>query len=128
MLRDVRGAAKRIINFFWLVPGEVAMEGTAARVYAELMSTEGYDPLAFRSSLVSYDVMSAETPDIFEGGSQILDGSAEDWRWRGAITSAVAAFGLTIDSRSWHWVAGVLCAGVARSGPGVASPRSLTES
>lgn len=108
MLRDIRGSAKRAINFFWIVPGELAMDGEGGRIFAEVFGTETYDPVAYRDHVVSYDVISASTPNFFED-------EHEERRWDETVTFLADRHGLVIDPRSWHVIEDVICAAVFRA-------------
>lgn len=90
MLQDVRGSAKRAINYFHVIVDEVALNGTSGRLHVQLIGTSERNSI--RDPL-SYDVIAAESDDIFtDDGRMPL---------RRMITEAVAHFGLVLDGSSW---------------------------
>jgi hypothetical protein len=89
MLQDVRGSAKRAIDYFHLIIGD-APNGSSGRRDVQLIGTDDADSL--RAPL-SYDAFEMEIDDISTESGIV--------RVRQTLTEVVARFGLYLDTSSW---------------------------
>jgi hypothetical protein len=94
MLQDVRGSAKRAINYFHVIIGEPAPNGAAGRHHVQLIGAA--DAESLREPL-SYDAFEIDGDILAEGGTMPV---------RRMITEAVARFGVYLDASSWSSLAG----------------------
>lgn len=93
MLKDIRGSAKRAINFAWYQVGELGMDGTSGRIYIEVTGTASAGRDEFRSSPLSCDVIGSTTDDVF--------GEYEEPDFRGEVEYLLDLYGLPADPTSW---------------------------
>lgn len=95
MLQDVRGSAKRAINYFRVIVGEPAQHGASARHPMQLIGA--IDAQSLRAPL-SYDAFEVEIDDIFTENGTL--------RVQRMIAEVVARFGLHLDASSWFSLEG----------------------
>ncbi|KJQ54721.1 hypothetical protein [Microbacterium sp. SA39] len=88
-LQDVRGSAKRAINYFHVLVDEPTGSGAPGRHHVQLIGAADADSL--REPL-SYDAFEIESDTVAEGGTL---------RVRSMIAELVARFGLYLDPSSW---------------------------
>ncbi|MGK3949927.1 hypothetical protein [Microbacterium sp. K2] len=93
MLQDLRGSEKRAINYFWILVGELGLDGTSGRYYAEVVGTHSNAEDEPSTSPLSYDVVGASSDDIFEEGDVPP--------FREATEFLTTRHGLTLDPASW---------------------------
>lgn len=93
MFQDLRGSGKRTINYFWVLVGDLAMDGTSGRYFFEVVGTAGDAPDEPKTSPLSYDVLSAESDDIFSEG--------EPAPFTEAAEAYIQRYGLLVDPASW---------------------------
>ena len=95
MLQDVRGSAKRAINYFRVMIGELAQNGASGRRQMQLIGAA--DAQSLRAPL-SYDAFEVEIDEVFTESGTL--------RVQRMITEVVARFGLHLDTSSWSSLEG----------------------
>jgi hypothetical protein len=93
MLSEIRGSAKRSINFLWNFVGEAAIDGTSIEHSFRVYGTAGATIDEAVNSPISYDWIKAESPNMFD--------EADEPDYRGAVEGVAQMYGLRVDRRSW---------------------------